>query len=78
MPWEDWSDADEVVPMTSGWMRATAPNGDRLLRGQGWTWSGELGYGVRAPEPAQGSTTPAPGPKPADRAVVPPETEQER
>ncbi len=52
MPWEDWSDADAVVPMTSGWMRATAPNGDASYEGR-VAWSGELGHGVKAPEPSQ-------------------------
>ena len=37
---------------TSGWMRATAPNGDAEFEGV-VGWSGELGYGVRAPEPGQ-------------------------
>ena len=34
---------------TSGWVRATAPSGDADFVGQ-VGWSGELGYGVRAPE----------------------------
>jgi NADH-quinone oxidoreductase subunit I len=50
MPWEDWREGDDVH--TSGWMRATAPGGDAEFEGQ-VGWSGELGYGVRAPEPAQ-------------------------
>jgi NADH-quinone oxidoreductase subunit I len=37
---------------TSAWVRATAPSGDADFEGV-VGWSGELGYGVRAPEPAQ-------------------------
>ncbi len=50
-PWEDWREGDDKH--TSGWMRATSPGG---LAATGGTvqWSGELGYGVRAPEPGQG------------------------
>jgi NADH-quinone oxidoreductase subunit I len=33
-------------------MRATAPSGSAAYTGR-VAWSGELGYGVRAPEPAQ-------------------------
>jgi NADH-quinone oxidoreductase subunit I len=33
-------------------MRATSPNGDADYVGA-VAWSGELGYGVRAPEPVQ-------------------------
>ena len=50
MPWEDWREGDDVN--TSGWMRATAPSGDAGFGGV-VGWSGELGYGVRAAEPAQ-------------------------
>jgi len=50
MPWEDWRDGEDAN--TSGWMRATSPNGDATFRGV-VAWSGELGYGVRPPEPAQ-------------------------
>ncbi|MEY4045233.1 MAG: NADH-quinone oxidoreductase subunit [Actinomycetota bacterium] len=35
-------------------MRATAPSGDATFEGT-VSWSGELGYGVRAPEPDQDS-----------------------
>ena len=50
LPWEDWRDGEDV--QTSGWMRATSPSGDASFEGvEGW--SGELGYGVRAAEPAQ-------------------------
>jgi hypothetical protein len=50
LPWEDWREGDDEL--TSGWMRATAPNGAAEFEGQ-VGWSGELGYGVRAPEPSQ-------------------------
>ncbi|MBL6619846.1 MAG: NuoI/complex I 23 kDa subunit family protein [Ilumatobacteraceae bacterium] len=50
MPWEDWRDGEDEL--TSGWMRATSPSGDASFEGvEGW--SGELGHGVRAPEPTQ-------------------------
>jgi NADH-quinone oxidoreductase subunit I len=48
LPWEDWRDGEDVA--TSGWMRATSPSGDADFVGT-TGWSGELGYGVRAPEP---------------------------
>ena len=38
--------------MTSGWMRATSPSGSAAYEGE-VQWSGELGYGVRAPEGGQ-------------------------
>ena len=47
MPWEDWRPGEDVN--TSAWMRATAPSGDASFQGV-VGWSGELGYGVRAPE----------------------------
>ena len=50
MPWEDWREGDDVN--TSAWMRATAPSGDADYEGT-VGWSGELGYGVRAPEEGQ-------------------------
>lgn len=50
LPWEDWREGDDVL--TSGWMRATSPSGDATFEGQ-VGWSGELGYGVREPEPTQ-------------------------
>ena len=50
LPWEDWREGDDLL--TSGWMRAMAPNGDADFEGI-VSWSGELGYGVRAPEPSQ-------------------------
>jgi NADH-quinone oxidoreductase subunit I len=50
MPWEDWRVGDDEF--TSGWMRATSPSGNAAFEGV-TAWSGELGYGVRAPEPTQ-------------------------
>jgi len=50
LPWEDWREGDDLL--TSGWMRATAPSGDATFEGE-VGWSGELGYGIRAPEPTQ-------------------------
>jgi hypothetical protein len=52
LPWEDWSDADDVVPHTSAWMRATSPSGAAAYEGR-VQWSGELGFGVRPPEQGQ-------------------------
>jgi NADH-quinone oxidoreductase subunit I len=50
LPWEDWREGDDLY--TSGWMRATAPSGAAAYEGE-VQWSGELGYGVRAPEGGQ-------------------------
>ncbi len=50
LPWEDWREGDDLN--TSGWVRATAPAGDADFEGV-VSWSGELGYGVRAAEPPQ-------------------------
>ena len=50
LPWEHWTDDDEN--RTSAWVRATSPNGSAEFEGV-VQWSGELGYGVRDPEPAQ-------------------------
>ena len=50
LPWEDWREGEDLL--TSGWMRATAPAGDASFEGV-VSWSGELGYGVRSPEPTQ-------------------------
>ncbi len=52
LPWEDWSDLDEVAAKTSAWVRATAPSGDADYDGV-VAWSGELGFGVKAPEHGQ-------------------------
>ncbi len=49
-PWELWHDGDDEH--TSGWMRATASAGQAAQEGR-VAWSGELGYGVRAPEMGQ-------------------------
>ena len=51
LPWEDWREGEDVH--TSGWMRATSPIGRRRRSTAQVGWSGELGYGVRAPEPEQ-------------------------
>jgi NADH-quinone oxidoreductase subunit I len=50
LPWEDWREGEDL--MTSAWVRATAPAGRADYEGV-VAWSGELGYGVRAPEPPQ-------------------------
>ncbi len=50
LPWEDWREGDDEH--TSAWMRATASVGDPDYEGKA-LWSGELGYGVRAPEGGQ-------------------------
>jgi NADH-quinone oxidoreductase subunit I len=57
LPWEDWSDADTVVPNTSAWMRATTPSGSAEFEGRP-AWSGELGFGVRQAELGQAGDTP--------------------
>jgi NADH-quinone oxidoreductase subunit I len=53
LPWEDWREGDDAH--TSAWMRATAPSGSAAYEGK-VAWSGELGYGVRSPEPFQDAT----------------------
>ena len=50
LPWEDWREGDDLN--TSAWMRATSPSGDADFEGV-VAWSGELGYGLRSPEPGQ-------------------------
>jgi NADH-quinone oxidoreductase subunit I len=50
LPWEDWRKGDDRN--TSAWMRATSPAGDASQEGS-THWSGELGYGTRAPEGGQ-------------------------
>lgn len=50
LPWEDWRAGEDLN--TSGWMRATAPSGNADFEGL-VAWSGELGYGIRVPEPSQ-------------------------
>ena len=67
LPWEDWTDIDEVEANTSAWMRATAPSGAAEFEGI-VSWAGELGYGVRPPE--QGQTAEATGASPAESATL--------
>ena len=55
LPWEDWSDLEEIAEHTSAWVRATAPSGDARYVGR-VAWSGELGFGVKEPELAQTET----------------------
>jgi NADH-quinone oxidoreductase subunit I len=55
LPWEDWREGEDL--MTSAWMRATAPSGSAEFEGK-VAWSGELGYGVRAPERGQAGDLP--------------------
>jgi NADH-quinone oxidoreductase subunit I len=50
LPWEDWRPGED--DHTSAWMRATSPSGDARYEGV-VGWSGELGYGIRAPEDDQ-------------------------
>jgi len=50
LPWEDWRPGEDMN--TSAWMRATSPSGSADYVGK-VAWSGELGYGVRAPERGQ-------------------------
>lgn len=50
LPWEDWRPGEDQH--TSAWMRATSPAGNAHFEGK-VAWSGELGYGVRPPEPDQ-------------------------
>jgi len=57
MPWEDWTDFDAVAPHASGWVRATAASGDASYQGR-VGWSGELGFGVKAPEEGDAAGTP--------------------
>jgi len=50
LPWEDWRPGDDEH--TSAWVRVTSPSGAARYEGS-VSWSGELGYGVRAPEAGQ-------------------------
>ena len=50
LPWEDWREGEDE--WSSAWMRATSPAGNADYEGR-IGWSGELGYGVRAPEAGQ-------------------------
>ena len=53
LPWEDWREGEDLL--TSGWLRATSPNGDASYEGQ-IAWSGDLGYGIRKAEIGQSGT----------------------
>ncbi len=55
LPWEDWRPGEDEF--TSGWMRATSPGGRADYENR-VGWSGELGYGVRAPELGQAHEDP--------------------
>ena len=59
MPWEDWREGEDEL--TSAWVRATSPSGAAAYEGQ-VQWSGELGYGVRSPEPTQAEADAYEGP----------------
>jgi NADH-quinone oxidoreductase subunit I len=50
MPWELWLGNEDDD--TSEWMRATSPSGSAAYEGR-VNWSGELGFGVRKPDPGQ-------------------------
>ena len=60
-PHELWMPGEDEN--TSGWMRATSPQGSAEFIGL-VAWAGELGYGVRAPE--LGQTAPAVAEEPDD------------
>ena len=62
LPWEDWNETS--IEDTSAWVRATAPGGDASFEGS-VLWSGDLGFGVRKPEPAQDEGPPR-GPSPTE------------
>jgi NADH-quinone oxidoreductase subunit I len=66
LPWEDWREGDDEH--TSAWMRATSPNGSAAYEGR-ISWSGELGYGVRAPEAGQSADPDLAPPKDLDARV---------
>lgn len=50
LPWEDWHQTS--IEQASAWVRATSPGGSAAEEGR-VHWSGELGHGVKEPEPAQ-------------------------
>jgi NADH-quinone oxidoreductase subunit I len=50
LPWEHWLGHEDED--TSQWMRATSSSGQAAYEGR-VNWSGELGFGVRAPEAGQ-------------------------
>ena len=58
LPWEDWRPGEEEH--TSAWVRATSPSGAAEYVGR-VAWSGELGFGVRAPEGGQRAEAEAAG-----------------
>jgi len=67
LPWEDWREGDDEH--TSAWARATASAGAAAYEGV-VQWSGELGYGVRAPELGQSAPAePVADDAPGDRHV---------
>ena len=57
LPWELWLGGEDDA--TSAWMRATSPSGASAYEGR-VSWSGELGFGVRAPEHGQQAASPKP------------------
>jgi NADH-quinone oxidoreductase subunit I len=61
LPWEDWSDIDDIVENTSAWMRATSPSGSAAHTGE-VSWSGDLVFGVRGAEAGQSFEGPEPEP----------------
>ena len=67
LPWEDWREGD--AERTSAWVRATAPNGSAAYEGR-VGWSGELGFGVRAPEKGQTAES--------DKAAVPTDVKKKK
>jgi NADH-quinone oxidoreductase subunit I len=52
LPWEDWTDLEQVEGYTSAWMRATSPSGAAEHEGI-VAWAGELGYGVKPADQGQ-------------------------
>ena len=72
-PWELWLGGED--DHTSAWMRATAPSGQVAFENT-VAWSGELGFGVRAPERGQGAA-PASGEGAPSRASASAEPDDE-
>lgn len=62
-PWELWLGGEDDD--TSAWLRATSSGGRADLEGRP-LWSGELGFGVRAPEQGQSAGGPPDGPSGGD------------
>jgi len=75
LPWEDWSDLEKVAGDTSAWVRATAPSGSAAYEGV-VAWSGELGFGVKAPELGQTAPVPEPAAQAADATTGPDDPDQ--